>query len=81
MSKTKSETTPTTAEPTKEVMVPHKVFLPADLDNRLRNMADAERGPPLRMGLQTAFREAVDAFVTSLERSRNKGRPYPQRPI
>lgn len=74
-------TSKTTTKPDKEAPrvppVPHKINLPAELDNRLRNLVDAEQGPPHRLRLAQVFKDAIEREVSRYERAH--GGPYPQR--
>lgn len=83
---TKKMTTPSAAPPAeggkkKPERVRHVVLLDPALDNRLRNLVDAESGPPLRLrSLQDVLEAATESFVETLEKTRRGGKPYPQRP-
>lgn len=83
---TKKTTTPSAAPPAeggkkKPERVRHVVLLEPELDNRLRNLVDAESGPPLRLrSIQDVLDAATKSFVETLEKTRRGGKPYPQRP-
>lgn len=65
----------------KKERVRHVVLLEPSLDNRLRNLVDAESGPPMRLrSLQDVLEAATESFVVNLEKTRRQGKPYPQRP-
>ena len=50
-----------------------------ELGERLRNAVDALSGPPHRRRLNSTVEEALEVYVTKLEKDHNKGRAFPQR--